>query len=103
MISVVILSYSINGGETWTNVTMNVNEGNVYKATIPEHSATTIVKFKIIVFDNAGNLAVSPIYSYEVVSKITSTHRVSGNLAIGIGVAVAVVATVVFIVIRRRR
>jgi len=101
-VSKVILSYSVDGGKTWTNITATAKGGDTYEATIPGQSKGKTVQFKIIAFDIAGNVAVSPIYSYKVVSGGLAPG-VSLNLTFGIGVAVAVVAAVVLVVIRRRR
>ena len=101
-VSKVILSYSVDGGKTWTNITATAKGGDTYEATIPGQSKGKTVQFKIIAFDIAGNVAVSPIYSYKVVSGGLAPG-ISLNLTIGIGVAVAVVAAVVLVVIRRRR
>ena len=101
-ISEVILSYSVDGGKTWTNITATAKGGDIYGATIPGQPAGKTVQFKVIAFDIAGNVVVSSIYSYKVVSGGLASG-VSLNLTIGIGVAVAVAAAVVFVVIRRRR
>ncbi|MCD6164246.1 MAG: DUF4982 domain-containing protein [Candidatus Odinarchaeota archaeon] len=95
-VSNVILSYSVDGGETWTNLTMDLREGNVYGAAIPGQSVGTTVQFKIIVFDAAGNMAVSPTYSYKVVSKVSWT------LIGGVGVVVGTTAVLVFVLARRK-
>jgi len=111
-VSEVILSYSVDGGETWTNVTMNLKEENIYEAVIPGQPANITVKFRIIVSDSAGNIAVSQIYSYEVVSEVAPPEEeqpppaapgVSWTLIIGIGVVVAVAAVVVFMIVRKRK
>ena len=100
-VSTVILSYSVDGGKTWANVTVTAKSGDVYEAKIPGQPAGTIVQFKVIATDIVGNVAVSPIYSYEVVSEVL-VPGLSWNLIIGVGVVVAVVAAIAFIITRRR-
>ena len=63
----VILSYSTDGGATWTNVTMTA--AMTYEATIPGQPAGTEVLYKIYARDTAGNWAVSAQYSYTVKAK----------------------------------
>ena len=101
-ISEVILSYSVDGGKTWINVTATAKGEDVYEAKIPGQPAGTIVQFKVIATDIVGNVAVSPIYSYEVVSGVL-VPGLSWNLMIGASVAVAAVATVAFIMARRKQ
>ena len=67
----VILSYSTDGGATWTNVTMNRANGDIYVGEIPGFPAGTIVNYKITACDNAGNPAVKDnagqYYVYTVI------------------------------------
>jgi len=67
----VILSYSTDGGATWSNMTMTLGPGGYYMATIPRQPAGTTVLYKIYALDYAGNWAVSPEYSYTVRAKPT--------------------------------
>jgi len=60
----VTLRYSIDGGGTWTNVTMT--SGSAYTATIPKQADGTTVQFKIYAKDNAGNSIESNVTSYTV-------------------------------------
>ncbi len=62
----IILSYSTNGGSSWTNVTMTT--GGSYVGTIPKQSAGTTVHYFIIVKDLAGNENTTSQYSYTVQS-----------------------------------
>ena len=98
----VILSYSFDGGKTWVNLTATAKSGDVYEAVVPGQTAGTTVQFKIIAIDEAGNIAVSQTYSYEVVSKVAlpSALGASWTLIGGIGAAAVIVA--VLIVARRR-
>jgi parallel beta-helix repeat protein len=54
----VTLSYSTDGGETWTNVTMQKTTGDTYQGEILGQPAETQVQYKIIAYDNVGNSAV---------------------------------------------
>jgi hypothetical protein len=54
----VTLFYTINNGTTWENRTMNYNQStSLYEATIPGQLAETVVKFKIVAYDQIGNNA----------------------------------------------
>jgi hypothetical protein len=55
----VILSFTIDDGATWENITMTLNISiGLYEATIRGQEADTTVRFKIIAYDVAGNVAV---------------------------------------------
>ena len=67
----VILSFSINEGQTWTNTIMNNISDNTYMGKIPGFEANTRVQYKIIAYDKANNSAVEDkngeYYIYTVV------------------------------------
>jgi len=68
----VTLSYTINNGTSWTNLSMSLNSSTgLYEATIPGQPAGTWVKYKIIVYDNAENPATrdgtQPYCMYQVI------------------------------------
>jgi parallel beta-helix repeat protein len=67
----VTLSFSTDAGGSWINVTMEHTSGDTYQADIPGQPADTIVQYKIIAYDNAGNLAVEnnagAYYVYTVI------------------------------------
>ena len=67
----VTLSYSTDGGENWTNVTMQKTTGDTYQGEIPGQPAETQVQYKIIAYDNIGNQAVEDnageYYVYTVI------------------------------------
>jgi PKD repeat protein len=67
----VTLYYTINDGETWTDLPMNHTASNLYEATIPPQQAGTTVRFKIVAYDNAGNNrtldGAEPYCVYQVV------------------------------------
>jgi len=66
-----ILSYSIDEGQTWTNTTMKKISNNTFKGQIPGFEAGTYVKYKIIVYDYANNIAIEDkngeYYVYTVI------------------------------------
>lgn len=67
----VILSYSLDNGTTWMNITMENVVYDLYEATIPGQQAETWVKYKIIAYDKAGNQAtkdgIEPNYTFHVI------------------------------------
>jgi SagB-type dehydrogenase family enzyme len=67
----VILSYSINEGQTWINATMKNISNNTYTGEISGFEAGTHVQYKIIAYDNANNKAVEDkngeYYVYTVI------------------------------------
>lgn len=73
----VILSYTANEDQTWTNITMNNTSNNIYAATIPGFEAGTRVQYKIIAIDKANNQAVEDkngeYYIYTVIPEFTAT------------------------------
>ncbi|MFW9889352.1 MAG: hypothetical protein ACFFER_14285 [Candidatus Thorarchaeota archaeon] len=75
----VTLSYSINGGTSWTNVTMVPNSGN-WIGSIPSMVADTTVIYKVFAVDIFENSAVSSTHSYTVeASPTTSTPTTSAG------------------------
>jgi len=99
-VSSVILSYSVDGGDTWINVTMRAKGGGVFEAVIPGQAVNTVVLFKVMVFDVAGNVAVSSTYSYRVVSDVMP-FGVFWTLMVVMGVVVVMIVAVVFMIARR--
>jgi hypothetical protein len=67
----VVLSYSIDEGQTWTNITMNNVLGDTYVEVIPGFAVDTHVQYEIIACDNVNNLAVEnnagEYYIYTVI------------------------------------
>ena len=73
----VILSFTIDDGATWENTTMTLNNlTGLYEATIRGQEAGTTVRFKIIAYDVAGNVAVldgeQPYCVYVVIPELSS-------------------------------
>jgi len=62
----VILSYSVDKGVTWTNVTMILVPDGYYIATIPGQPVGTTVLYKIYARDAVGNWAVGGEGSFTV-------------------------------------
>ena len=78
----VILSYNINNSPIWTYITMTLNTTiGLYEATIPGQQANSLVKYKIIAYDNAGNFAVEDndgkYYVYTVLKFLVSDLSIS--------------------------
>jgi parallel beta-helix repeat protein len=73
----VTLYYTINDGETWTDLPMNHTTSNLYEATIPPQQAGTTVRFKIVAYDHAGNTATldgtEPYCVYQVIPEFPSS------------------------------
>jgi hypothetical protein len=74
-IKAVVLSYSINSSPVWTNITMTLNtKTGVYEGTILGQQANTLVKYKIVAYDYAGNCMVDDnsgqYYVYAVVPEL---------------------------------
>jgi parallel beta-helix repeat protein len=73
----VTLYYTINDGETWTDLPMNHTASNLYEATIPPQQADTTVRFKIVAYDHAGNTATldgtQPYCTYQVIPEFPSS------------------------------
>ena len=72
----VTLSYTINDGETWTDLPMTHTVSDFYEATIPGQEAGATVRFKIVAYDHAGNNATldgtQPYSVYKVVPEFPS-------------------------------
>ncbi len=72
----VTLSYSTDGGENWTNVTMQKTTGDTYQGEIPGLQAGTHVQYKIMAYDNIDNSAVEDnageYYVYTVIPEFPS-------------------------------
>ncbi|MBY9000265.1 MAG: PPC domain-containing protein [Candidatus Heimdallarchaeota archaeon] len=64
-ITTVLLSYSYDGGSSWTNVTMSNIGGSDYSATIPGSEEADYINFKIYVTDSESNSFVSSERSVE--------------------------------------
>jgi hypothetical protein len=73
----VVLSYSINSDPVWINITMVLNTTTgVYEGIILGQQANTLVKYKIVAYDYAGNCMVDDnggqYYVYAVVPEFPS-------------------------------
>jgi len=73
----VTLSYTVNNGTSWTNMSMNYNStSHLYEATIPDQPAGTWVKYGIIAYDNAENQAIKDnageYYTYYIIHEFPS-------------------------------
>jgi hypothetical protein len=73
----VTLLYSLNNGTSWEQpVVMSLNAStSLYEATIPGQQPSTLVRYKIVAFDNAGNnatLGTETYLIYQVFSEFPS-------------------------------
>jgi len=73
----VVLSYTLDFGTSWNNLTMTYNSTNgLYETTIKVQQANVQVKYKIIAYDNAGNCRVEDnngqYYVYIVIPEFPS-------------------------------
>lgn len=67
----VILSYSTNEGQTWTDTAMTNTAGNMYSGEIPGFEEEIRIQYRILAYDNSDNLAVEDnagnYYVYTVI------------------------------------
>ncbi|UCB60139.1 MAG: DUF362 domain-containing protein [Candidatus Bathyarchaeota archaeon] len=73
----VTLSYTINNGTAWNHQTMTLNASTgLYEATIPSQEPGICVKFKIVAYDAAGQVATrdgnDPACTYQVIPEFPS-------------------------------
>jgi parallel beta-helix repeat protein len=99
-ISQVILSYTTDNGTTWTNLNMQLNATtNSYEIEVREQQPGTVVKYKIIAYDNAGNNATKDnngyYYTYQVIPEFPST------VALAVFLLTTLIATALLITKRK--
>ena len=92
----VILSYDMGNG--WVNVTMTKTNGG-YEYFFDNVTAKSL-KFKVIVYDAAGNFVVSNIY--KVSAKTAAAPLPATTILIGVGVIV-IIAAVGYIFMRKKQ
>lgn len=68
----VVLSYTVDNGTSWGNVTMNYNATTrMYEGIIPGQTLGTLTKYKIIAYDKANNSIIADnegqYYQYTVI------------------------------------
>ena len=73
----VTLSYNLNDSALWINLPMTVNSTTgLYEAIIPEQQANTLVKYRIVAYDNSGNYKIEDnggqYYVYAVIPEFPS-------------------------------
>ncbi len=109
----VILSYSIDGNLTWTNLTMSHN-GPVWNTTIPSQVENTIVTYRVFVLDGVGNIESSDIKLYAIPgptptntpstpSTTTPEEQEDVFLYMAIAIGGSLVVVVLALIISRRR
>lgn len=89
----VILSYSIRGSPTWTNVTMNRVDGDTYSAVIPGFGAGTRVQYMIIACDWANNSAATGASGEYYVYTVVPEYQAFTILILMVIVLIATVMT----------
>ncbi|MEM3783961.1 MAG: right-handed parallel beta-helix repeat-containing protein [Candidatus Bathyarchaeia archaeon] len=63
----VVLLYSLDGGASWINVTMNFNiTSGFWEGTIPGQPAGTQIQYQVIAYDNAGNYVTTPTATLQI-------------------------------------
>ncbi len=67
-ITSVILSYSYDGGSTWTNVTMSSSGSEYYSGTIPGNENADDIRYKIYATDSEDNSVVTTSKTIEYAS-----------------------------------
>ncbi len=84
------LSYSVDGGSTWTNVTM-AQEGVHWTAGISPQNVGVSVQYKVFAVDGEGNWAVSSTSTYTVISSLDVLQLVIllGQIGAAVGVFLA--------------
>jgi SagB-type dehydrogenase family enzyme len=71
----VVLSYSTDEGQTWTNTTMTTSSANTYSGEIPGFEEGVRVQYKIFAYDNSNNLAVEDnAGNYHIYTVIHEFH-----------------------------
>ncbi len=95
----VMLSYSINGGVTWTDVAMSNTTS--YSGIIPKRAEDTTVQFKVTATDNAGFTTESEISSYTVKTLLFGIDPLIFYVIVGV-LAVAIVGAVIFLIRSRK-
>ena len=97
------LYYSIDGGSTWSQVSMTV-VGSTYEATIPRQNDSVAVQYYIAAFDDSMNKATSAAKSYTVTKRQTDTPVSFDPFLIAvIGAIIAALGVGAFLVQRKRR
>jgi len=85
----VILCYSIDGGITWSNLSMSVTTGSGYTCSIPAQVEGTNVRYYIEALDNSLNKATSNTYSY--------TPKTSGTFALTTEMTLVIIGALIII------
>ena len=74
----IVLSYNVGDSSVWIDVPMALNTtSRFYEGIIPGQQANVIVKYKIIIYDSAGNFVIGDnagqYYTYNVIPEYPST------------------------------
>ena len=103
-----ILSYSTDGGQTWTDVPMTPVGNDYYQATIPGQPTGTTVVYQIKAKDTFDNWTTTSVKSYMVEEKAGPAPGPSEGAGIPItyvvgGVVAAVVIIGIVVALLKRR
>jgi hypothetical protein len=94
----VILTYRIDDGSNWTNITMTIMQG-LWIAIIPPFNTSSEISYQIIAYDRSGNYATSnimrfiveiPPSGYENEMLISSIATLGASIVIVVGLVVIV-------------
>lgn len=88
----VILSYSVDKGTSWNNVTMNYNTATgMYEETIPTQPLGTTVNYRIISYDRANNVAINDNSSqYVIIQEFPTINLLTLFILLGLIVLVII-------------
>jgi len=74
----VTLCYSVTNGIIWENQTMNYNVStNLYEATIPAQPDGTLVEYKIVAYNNVGNMAIKDNSGKYYACQVQATYELT--------------------------
>ena len=92
----VVLSYTIDEGQTWANTTMRNISINTYTGEILGFEADTHVQYKIIAYDNANNVAVEDnAGEHYVYTAVPELQRLT--------ILIFVIATLIAVILTKTR
>lgn len=101
-IAVAVLQFTFDNWANMNQIPMT-NNGTHFVGQVPPAPVPMEVKFRVVVYDNAGNSATTSEFTYNVVTSLPNgTNWLQENLYLVIG-TVAVVALVVIVVAYRKR
>ncbi|MBN2228329.1 MAG: AGE family epimerase/isomerase [Candidatus Thorarchaeota archaeon] len=91
-VTIVILSYMVHSNSDWVNITMTKAQG-VWVAIIPPITNSSIVDYRIIAYDRAGNYVASSIQTF-----IVELHSTENTIEILISAIATVTASIIIVI-----